>query len=66
MIMKLTAMLERLWQQMTNWVTLKHFYFPASEFKLLTWYISVDFIYIIANLRTLWQSFNNCMWCTIV
>jgi hypothetical protein len=31
-VMKSTASLVRLWQQLTNWVTPKHFYFPASKF----------------------------------
>jgi hypothetical protein len=53
MIMKSTAVLERLWLQLTDWVTPKYFDFPLSEFKLRTWYVSVDFIYIITNLRTL-------------
>lgn len=47
--MKLTAVLEGLLQQLTNWVTPKRFHFPAPEFKLRTWYINVDFIYILTN-----------------
>lgn len=47
--MKLIAVLEGLFQQLTNWVTPKRFHFPAPEFKLRTWYINVDFIYILTH-----------------